>query len=111
MKLMTNVILCRFKAQGDCRNKKPAEVKVIAKFFNLCGAGTWYATEYNPEDRCFFGLAVLHEAELGYFSLDEMESIKLPFGLTIERDLHFGYDTTLKEVMMKHKVYSEEIYG
>ena len=38
------------------------------------------------------------ENELGYFSLKELESLKGPFGLTIERDLFFG-KYTLAEVM------------
>ena len=27
--------------------------------------------------------------EFGYFTLKELENIKLPFGLTIERDIYF----------------------
>lgn len=61
---------------------------VRVKFFNPCGSGTWYATEFDGEDT-FFGLVDLHERELGYFSLSELESIRLPFGLRIERDIHF----------------------
>jgi len=38
------------------------------------------------------------ENELGYFSLKEMESIKGPWGLGIERDLYFG-EHTLKEAI------------
>ena len=29
------------------------------------------------------------DKEFGYFTLKELESIKLPFGLTIERDIYF----------------------
>lgn len=62
---------------------------MVAKFFNPCGPGTWYMTEYDPEERLAFGLCVIHEAELGYFSLDELESIELMAGLGIERDLYW----------------------
>jgi len=58
------------------------------KFFNPTGMGTWYATEFDGEDS-FFGLVDLFEKEIGYFSLSELESVKLRFGLSIERDLHF----------------------
>ena len=64
----------------------------VAKFFNPCGAGTWYVIEGQVEDDgdfLCFGLVDLHEKEFGYFSVGELESIRLPFGLTIERDLHF----------------------
>jgi len=59
------------------------------KFFTPWTNWTWYVTEYNPETRIFFGLVVGHEVELGYFSLDEIESVRGPFGLRIERDMHF----------------------
>ncbi|HAX61531.1 MAG TPA: hypothetical protein DCX95_03085 [Elusimicrobia bacterium] len=55
MELLTNEVIAKFRKQGNCENKKAGEVKVIAKFFNPCGAGTWYATEYNEQDRLFFG--------------------------------------------------------
>ena len=67
--------------------------EVLVKFFNPCGAGTWYVFEakYNKttNDWEFFGLVDLYEKELGYFTLKQLESIKLPFGLTIERDKYF----------------------
>jgi len=94
MKLLTKALLAEFKKQGYCDGKDPKEVKIIAKFFNPSGIGTWYATEYDPKERMFFGFVSLFNDfcdELGYFSLDELESIKCPpFGLGIERDLHFG---------------------
>jgi len=65
---------------------------VLVKFFNPCGAGTWYVfeAEKNGNDWEFFGLVDLHEKELGYFTLSELESIRLPFGLSIERDMYFS---------------------
>jgi len=35
--------------------------------------------------------------ELGYVSLQELESVTLPFGLKIERDMYFTPDKTLSE--------------
>ena len=65
---------------------------VLVKFFNPCGAGTWYVfeAEKNGNDWEFFGLVDLYEKELGYFTLSELESIRLPFGLSIERDMYFS---------------------
>ncbi len=37
----------------------------------------------------FFGYVIGHEEEWGYFALSEMESVRGPGGLTIERDIHF----------------------
>ena len=86
MKLLTKALEKRFAKLG--RQDKPDAI-VVAKFFNPVGSWTWYATEYHPEDRTFFGLVKGFETELGYFSLDELESVRLRFGLGIERDLHF----------------------
>lgn len=62
---------------------------VYVKFFTPWTNWTWYGLEYDPEQRLFFGYVEGMENELGYFSLDELESIKGPFGLKIERDMYF----------------------
>jgi len=89
MKLLTQELINRFSNVGSQeRIKDPI---IIAKFFNPCGAGRWYATEYHPEDQTFFGYVTgLACDEWGYFSLIEMQELRLPFGMGIERDLHFG---------------------
>lgn len=97
MKLMTKALEARFAKLG--RQDKPDAI-VVTKFFNPVGSWTWYATEYNPEDRCYFGLVVGFETELGYFSRDELESVTLPFGLGIERDLHFR-EITMSDLKAK----------
>ena len=66
-----------------------ANKKATAKFFNPCGSGTWYMIEMDKEtDECF-GMCHIHEWEAGYFSIKELEKIKLRFGLYIERDIYF----------------------
>jgi Protein of unknown function (DUF2958) len=59
------------------------------KFFTPTSNWTWYGIEYDPVERRFFGLVDGFEKELGYFTLDELESVKGPLGLGIERDLWF----------------------
>jgi hypothetical protein len=71
-----------------------AQAKV--KFFTPDSNWTWYASEFDGED-IFFGLVIGHEAELGYFSLSELQEIRGPLKLPIERDLHFQ-PATLKEL-------------
>ncbi len=101
MELLTKVLLEKFKKQGNTNNMKPENTKIVVKFFGGAQA-RWYAVEYNPETRIFFGFVSLfndYNDELGYFSLDELENIKFPpLGLGIERDMYFG-DHTLKEIM------------
>ena len=44
------------------------------------------AFEFDGHD-LFFGLVEGHVKELGYFSLSELQRVKGPMGLPIERDL------------------------
>ena len=91
MKLMTKAIEKRFKDVGSQDGKK--DPIVIARFFNAGGAGTWWATEYNAEDKIFFGYVSIfgdHCDEWGNFSLEELQGFKGTMGLGIERDLHCG---------------------
>ena len=74
---------------------------VRVKYFDPTASWTWYGIEWSPTERTFFGLVIGHENELGYFSLDELESIRGPLGLGIERDLHFK-PTPLSEVKKLH---------
>lgn len=72
------------------------------KFFTPDANWTWYASEGSPVDAdgyfdtdkpkvdyLFFGLVSGFDVELGYFSLSELESVRGPLGLPIERDLYF----------------------
>ena len=56
------------------------------------GGCDWYAAEYYPEEKLFFGFAILNNdlqnAEWGYFSLQELSDLKIKF-LEVDRDLHF----------------------
>jgi hypothetical protein len=63
----------------------------VLKLFNPVGAATWIATEIDEDDDSLRGLADLGFGcpELGSFSLREIASVRLPFGLTVERDSVF----------------------
>jgi hypothetical protein len=69
----------------------------MVKLFNPLGAGTWLATELYDDGDTLFGLADLGFGcpELGTFSLSEIERIRLPFGLAIERDIGFATTSRL----------------
>lgn len=91
MELITKEILKRFKEIGS--QEEESDPIVVVKFFNPCGAGTWFATEYNEEDQIFFGYASIfgdHCDEYGSFSLEDLKSVKGFGGLGIERDRHCG---------------------
>ena len=89
MKLMTKELEEAFSRQGSTEDKAETETMVIAHFFS--SSWDWWATEYDPETKTFFGLVKGFEIELGYFSMDELEEFsreKYPLA-GIERDLHW----------------------
>ena len=95
MKLLTQEIRKKLPAlysQEDKGGKAVAHVK----FFTPDSSYTFFATEFDGEDT-FFGLVDGHEKELGYFSLKELESVRGPLGLPIERDLYWT-PKTLQEI-------------
>lgn len=59
------------------------------KWFTPDSSWTWYVLEYDPADRLCFGLVIGQERELGYFSLDELLTLRGPLGLKVERDLYW----------------------
>ena len=82
-----------------------------ARFFTPSSSWTWYVTEGSAQvdpdnadagegDFLFFGFVIGFEKEWGYFSLNEMESLRGPAGLAIERDLYFT-TKPLSEVLKK----------
>jgi hypothetical protein len=65
---------------------------VYMKLFQPWGSWSWYITEGEDQDGDYimFGYVVGFESEWGYSSLNELSSITGPFGLKIERDIHFS---------------------
>ncbi len=111
MKLITKEIEEAIKntPYGSTENVELDDKKVIARFFNPVGAGTWYVLENDDWEngRVVFGAATLgYGLELGSISIDELESLKLPLGLTIERDISVQpLKSTLGEL---RKAYGED---
>lgn len=87
--LLTPEVAERLRA--NARLREPDAVPVV-KLFNPAGAGTWLATELDEDGDTLFGLADLGFGcpELGSFSLAELQALRLPFGLAIERDRWFS---------------------
>ena len=75
---------------------------VLVKYFNPCGAGTWLITEAEEQengDWLLFGYCHINCWEFGYLLLSELQNLKLPFGLKIERDLYIKGGATVKECL------------
>ena len=96
MTLLTSELVAQLRANRMARlaaldrGDREPDPRPVVRLFNPVGAATWLATEID-DDGILFGLADLGFGcpELGSFGLAELEAIRLPFGLTIERDLHF----------------------
>ena len=96
MQLLTKALI---KVLPDLRETEGQGKEAIAqvKFFCPWSNWTWYGVEYDKEQQLFFGLVNGYESEVGYFGLEELQSINGPMGLKIERDLYFD-PTPLKEL-------------
>ena len=79
--------------------------KPYLKLFNPIGAATWLLSEYDVEEKVFFGICDLGFGfpELGYVSLEEIESVNLPFGMKIERDANYEPEKTLAEYFDEYR--------
>ena len=96
-------IITKLKQQADDLDSEDSIVYL--KLFTPDGAFTWHITEGSPikdesgkeVDFHFFGLVDGHEKELGYVALSELESVRGPMGLPIERDL-WWQPKTLEEI-------------
>ena len=90
MKLLTEEQRTKLLANGTRRGP---DHEPVVKLFNPCGAGTWLLSELDPEypNECGFGLADLGfgTPESGSIGLLELTQYRGPFGLGIERDIHF----------------------
>jgi hypothetical protein len=96
MILITDDIRQRLLANGAADPRTAIRGKTdpvpVVKLFDPCGAATWLITEMMPDGDTLFGLCDLGFGcpELGTVSLAELECVKGPLGLGIERDLHFA---------------------
>lgn len=78
MKIVSDKVLTTLpKLYSQERKGEKAIARV--KFSCLANGWDWYATEYDPEERIFFGLVKGFETELGYFSLEELEESRHVF--------------------------------
>jgi len=77
-----------------------SDPKIIVKFFTPWSNWTWFAYEGEKQkdgNWLFFGMVHGLEKELGYFNLNELEELRGPGGIKIERDKWFGFEHRLSE--------------
>lgn len=93
MRLLTPQLHTALRANAISRHAGGASFDPVplVKLFNPLGAATWLATELDEDCDTLFGLADLGFGcpEIGYFSLREISTMRLPFGMAMERDIAF----------------------
>ena len=103
MELLTEEIIERFKEYPlYSQDGKGMDSVVLVKYFNPCGVGEWYITEAELQedgDWLLFGYCHIFEWEWGHVMLSDLQDLKLPFGLTIERDLYMRKDAKVKDLI------------
>ena len=104
MNLLTDEIKELFKQYPlYSQDGKGMDSVVLVKYFNPCGAGTWLITEAEEQkdgDYLLFGYCHIFCWEWGYVMLSELQNLKLPFDLTIERDLYIPKDAKVKDLIL-----------
>ncbi len=77
---------------------------VLVKFFTPDSCWTWYileGSEQENEDWLLFAYVERMFNEFGYVSLRELENVRGPLGLKVERDITFA-PTPISKVLMKN---------
>ena len=105
MKLLTQEIRKKLPPLYS-QDGKGGRTVALVKFFTPDSNFTFYATEFDGKDT-FFGLVEGHEKELGYFSLSELEKVRGPLGLPVERDLWWK-PRTLEEIAPERFSFDEK---
>jgi hypothetical protein len=95
MQLMTKEIEAQLPPLYSTENVPTGDKIAVVKFFDPSGRYTFYVCEGSREDDdvTLFGYGVSPLGpdcdEWGYASLNELQRIRGPMGLGIERDLYF----------------------
>ena len=108
MKLITEELEKKFeKYPLYSQDGKMGDAIVLVKYFNPLGVARWYITEAEKQKNgkyLFYGYCHLGDndnAELGPVRQEDFESVILPLGLTIERDLYLPENITLREALKR----------
>ena len=107
MQLLTEELRKKLPALYSQENEK--DPMVYIKYFDPVGSWTWYVTEGEERDGnfLFFGFIIGFDAELGYFTLNQLKTAKKGLtgiqALPIERDLYFT-PCRLSKVKDQHNI-------
>jgi Protein of unknown function (DUF2958). len=104
MKLLTPTMIEKLTQNGKANAERLAaggddiDFYPVVKLFTPDGAATWLLSEILPDDPDIaFGLCDLGLGcpEFGTVRISELEAVRGPLGLPVERDLHFKPTKTI----------------
>ena len=87
--LMPTALITQFELHNEI-NREIDDPLIVAKYFNPVWAQTWFMTEYDPDTGVFMGFVTgMPFPEWGSIWIRDFIDLELPFGMKIERDIHF----------------------
>lgn len=105
--LLTRELRTHLRHNADQSAFREVDHRPVVKFFTPDSNATWLFTELAPDEDTLFGLCDLGHGcpELGYASLAEIQSLRGPLRLLVERDRHFRPTKTLSQyaIEARHK--------
>ena len=108
MKLWTKEIEQKAKTKEysiEAQDGKGLDAKILVKYFNPYGAGTWLivnAVKQEDDDWLLFGYCHIFEWEWGYVLLSELQNTKVKlfgYSFPLERDLYVKEGATVKDLI------------
>jgi hypothetical protein len=97
--LLTFELRTHLRRNSDLSAIVERDHKPVVKFFTPDAQATWLFTELAADNDTLFGLCDLGhgEPEIGYASLAEIQALRGPLRLLVERDRHFRATKPLSE--------------
>lgn len=97
--LLTQELRTHLRRNADLSAIAEKDHRPVVKFFTPDAQATWLFTELAPDDDTLFGLCdVGHGSpEIGYASFAEIQSLRGPMRLLVERDRHFRATKSLSD--------------
>lgn len=95
--LLTAALRTHLRRNADISAHREQDHKPVVKFFTPDAQATWLFSELAADEDTLFGLCDLGQGtpELGYASLAEIQALRGPMRLLVERDRFFKADKPL----------------
>ena len=85
------------------QENKQGDAIAYVKLFTPDSNFTWYILEIDSDNNLCFGYVVAQFNEYGYFTLLELESLRGPLNMKVERDIYFT-PTKIVDIIKEHAI-------